>query len=105
MRMLEGEWRGGVFQMTRMTKMFHRVATKANTELIAQQMISAMKTPPVCESSTLVKKKQFGVLFVSMFSVASVQKRQCQEFRFVVCCMKTFVTTLILNFRCPRTRL
>lgn len=103
MRMLEGEWRGGVFQMTRMTKMFHRVATKANTELIAQQIISAMKTPPVCESSTLVKKKHFGVLFVSMLSVASAKKRQRQEFQFAVCYMKTFVKTLILNFRYPRS--
>lgn len=46
--------------------MLHRVATKVNTELIAQQMISAMKTPPVCESSTLVKKKHFVVLLVSI---------------------------------------
>ena len=49
--------------------MLHRVATKAKTELIAQQMISAMKTPPVCESSTLVKKKHFVVLFVSILAL------------------------------------
>jgi len=57
-----------------MTKMLHRVATKASTELTAQQIISAMKTPPVCDSSTLVKKKHFVVLFVSILSMVSVQK-------------------------------
>ena len=82
MSTFDGEWRCGVFQITRMTKILHRVATKENTELTAQQMISAMKTPPVCESSTLVKKKHFVVLFVSILSVASAQKRQCQEFQF-----------------------
>lgn len=74
MRTFEGEWRGRDFQITSTTKMLHKVATKAKTELIAQQMISAMKTPPVCESSTLVKKKHFVVLFVSILSMASAQK-------------------------------
>ena len=74
MRTFDGEWRGRDFQITRMTKMLHRVATKAKTELIAQQMISAMKTPPVCESSMLVKKKHFVVLFVSILLVVSAEK-------------------------------
>lgn len=75
MRTFEGECSGGDFQMTKMIKMLHRVATKASTKLTAQQMISAMKTPPVCESSTLVKKKHFVALFVSILSTASAQKR------------------------------
>ena len=54
--------------------MLHRVATKANTELTAQQIISAMKTPPVCENSTLVKKKHFVALFVSILSMVTAQK-------------------------------
>lgn len=82
MRTFEGECRGGDFQMTKMIKMLHRVATKANAKLMAQQIISAIKTPPVCESSTLVKKKHFVALFVSIFSMASTQKRHWQEFQF-----------------------
>ena len=56
MRMLEGEWRSGVFQITRITTMFQVVATTENTELSTQQTMSEAKKLPTRDGSKVARK-------------------------------------------------
>ena len=56
MRMFEGEWRSGVFQITRITTMFQVVATTENTELSTQQTMSEVKKLPTRDGSKVARK-------------------------------------------------
>ena len=56
MRMFEGEWRSGVFQITRITTMFQVVATTENTELSTQQTMSEAKKLPTRDGSKVARK-------------------------------------------------